>query len=301
VRLIGDTAHPSAAVIVFDKSAGTAGGTFKSATVNVLGDNFYAEGVTFQNDFSKRNPEATQGTQAVALAVHGDRAIFRRVRLMSAQDTLFAAAKSCDSDNGPCALARQYFDDCYIEGNVDFIFGDSRAVFRNCESHAIAHKTVYLTAQSKRYPDQQSRYVFEYCKVTADPGVQELYLGRPWRLFRQWCFCTPISRRKSCPQDGTHSIRLFTPSITPAGPEQVQALAIRIRISSPSRRRRSSARQIFYAAAMAKIQRSSRNGSRNTRGCDRQPTRQPYFITTVINRSIPFWAMSRLKPGTSVE
>jgi len=88
VRLIGDTAHPSAAVIVFDKSAGTAGGTFKSATVNVLGDNFYAEGVTFQNDFSKRNPEATQGTQAVALAVHGDRAIFRRVRLMGAGHAL---------------------------------------------------------------------------------------------------------------------------------------------------------------------------------------------------------------------
>jgi len=183
VRLIGDAKNPSAAVIVFDKSAGTAGGTFKSATVNVLGDNFYAEGVTFQNDFSKRNPEATQGAQAVALAVRGDRAIFRHVRILGAQDTLFAAAKSCASDTGPCIPARQYFDDCYIEGHVDFIFGDSKAVFHNCEIHAIAHKTVYLTAQSKRYPDQQSGYVFDECKVTADPGVQELYLGRPWRPY----------------------------------------------------------------------------------------------------------------------
>ena len=183
VRIIGDSKDPSKAVIVFDKSAGTAGGTFKSATVNVLGDNFYAEGVTFENDFSKRNPQATQGTQAVALAVHGDRAVFRNVRLLGAQDTLFAAAKSCASDTGPCVVARQYFDDCYIEGHVDFIFGDSKAVFHNCEIHAIAHRTVYLTAQSKRYPDQQSGYVFDHCTITAHAAVQELYLGRPWRPY----------------------------------------------------------------------------------------------------------------------
>ena len=87
------------------------------------------------------------------------------------------------SDTGPCVPARQYFDECYIEGHVDFIFGDSKAVFHNCEIHAIAHKTVYLTAQSKRYPDQQSGYVFDHCKVTADAAVQELYLGRPWRPY----------------------------------------------------------------------------------------------------------------------
>ena len=199
VRLIGDAQNPSAAVIVFDKSAGTAGGTFKSATVNVLGDNFYAEGLTFQNDFSKRNPEATQGAQAVALAVHGDRAIFRHVRILGAQDTLFAAAKSCASDTGPCVPARQYFDGCYIEGHVDFIFGDSKAVFHNCEIHAIAHKTVYLTAQSKRYPDQQSGYVFDHCKVTADPGVQELYLGRPWRPYSTVVFLNTDLEAKVMP------------------------------------------------------------------------------------------------------
>jgi polygalacturonase len=183
VRLIGDAQNAAAAVIVFDKSAGTAGGTFKSATVSVTGDNFYTEGMTFQNDFSEKNPTATQGTQAVALSVRGDRAVFRRVRILGAQDTLFAAAKSCSSDTGPCVFARQYFDDCYIEGHVDFIFGDSKAFFHNCEIHAVAHKTVYLTAQSKRYPDQDSGYVFDHCKVTEDPSVSELYLGRPWRPF----------------------------------------------------------------------------------------------------------------------
>ena len=183
VRLVGNPANPSTTIIVFDKSAGTTGSTFKSATVSVTGDNFYADGVTFQNDFSQKNPATTQGAQALALSVRGDRAVFRHDRFLGAQDTLFAAAKSCASDTGPCVPARQYFDECYIEGHVDFIFGDSKAVFHNCEIHAIAHKTVYLTAQSKRYPDQESGYVFDHCKVTADPAVSELYLGRPWRPY----------------------------------------------------------------------------------------------------------------------
>lgn len=183
VRLIGDPAKPADTVIVFDKSAGTAGGTFHSYTVSVTGDNFYADGITFQNDFSLRNPSVTQNAQAVALSVRGDRAVFRHVRLLGAQDTLFAAAKSCSSDTGPCVPARQYFDDCYIAGHVDFIFGDSKAVFHNCEIHAIAHKTVYLTAQSKRYPEQESGYVFDHCRITADPAVAELFLGRPWRPY----------------------------------------------------------------------------------------------------------------------
>lgn len=183
VRLVGDPANPSSVVIVFDRSAGTAGGTFNSYTFAVLADDFLADGVTFENDFSNNHPDATQGAQAVALAVRGDRAVFRHVRVIGAQDSLYASAKSCASDTGPCVAARQYFEDCYVEGHVDFIFGDAMAYFRDCEIHAIAHKTVYVTAQSKRYPDQQSGYVFDHCKVTAAPGAEDVYLGRPWRRY----------------------------------------------------------------------------------------------------------------------
>jgi pectin methylesterase-like acyl-CoA thioesterase len=183
VRMIGDPGNPASVVIVYDKSAGTAGGTFNSSTFAVTADDFVADGITFENDFSKKNPRATQGTQAVALAVRGDRAVFRHVRVIGAQDSLFGAAKSCESDTGPCVPARQYFEDCYVEGYVDFIFGDAKAYFHNCEIHAIAHKTVYLTAQSKRYPDQDSGYIFDACKVTAAPGATEIYLGRPWHRF----------------------------------------------------------------------------------------------------------------------
>lgn len=182
VHLIGDPGNPADTVIVYDKSAGTSGGTFNSYTFAVLADDFTAAGLTFQNDFSLRHPDATQGTQAVALAVRGDRAVFRHVRILGAQDTLFAAAKSCDTDSGPCVAARQYFDDCYIEGHVDFIFGDAKAYFHDCEIHATPHNTVYLTAQSKRYPDQDSGFVFDSCKITAADGDQ-VFLGRPWRRY----------------------------------------------------------------------------------------------------------------------
>jgi polygalacturonase len=183
VRMIGAPDNPSSVVIVYDKNAGTAGGTSNSYTVSVSGDDFLADGITFENDFGKKNPAVTDGAQAVALAVRGDRAVFRHVRVIGAQDSLFASAKSCASDTGPCVAAREYFEDCYVEGHVDFIFGDAKAYFRHCEIRAISRKTVYLTAQSKRYPEQDSGYVFDSCKVTADAGAVEVYLGRPWRPY----------------------------------------------------------------------------------------------------------------------
>jgi pectin methylesterase-like acyl-CoA thioesterase len=182
VRLSG-LADPTKVTIVFDRSAGTAGGTLKSATVSVRADDFFADGITFANDYSRGRELAPQGSQAVAVLVTGDRAVFRNARFLSAQDTLYVGSKSCASEQGPCVPSRQYFADCYIEGNVDFIFGDAKAFFKHCEIHAIAHKTVMLTAQSKHYPEQESGFVFEDCRVTAGPGAEHIFLGRPWRPY----------------------------------------------------------------------------------------------------------------------
>ena len=181
IELHGLGATPADVVLSYDLSNGTAGGTGKSASTTVNGDDFYAENLTFENTFSRNKALTQEGSQAVALRVTGDRAVFRRVRLLGYQDTLYANGKGCDTDAGPCRAARQYFADCYIEGNVDFIFGDSLAFFENCEIHALAHKTVMLTAQSKRYDGEQSGYVFDHCRITAEPGVETVYLGRPWR------------------------------------------------------------------------------------------------------------------------
>jgi polygalacturonase len=183
VRMRGLADDPEKVVIVYSNSAYSSGGTFHSATVFVIGDNFSAENLTFQNDYSKGHGFQPQGSQAIALSVRGDRAVFRNVRILGAQDTLFAASRSCETDNGPCVPARQYFYNCYIEGNVDFIFGDAEALFDHCHIHVTVYAQAYVTAQSKRYPEQQSGYVFDHCRITVDAQAGKVFLGRPWRAF----------------------------------------------------------------------------------------------------------------------
>ncbi|MGC2298405.1 MAG: pectinesterase family protein, partial [Acidobacteriaceae bacterium] len=172
----------SKTVVVMDKGAGDSGGTLHSATVNVTGDNFVAENITFQNDFNATHPQLPVGSQALALLVTGDRAVFRNVRLLGNQDTLFAGSKQCsgEGDSRTCVPARQYFSDCYIEGNVDFIFGDGKTVFDRCEIRSTPHSEGFITAQGKSYPAEDSGYVFRNCRLTADPGADNVYLGRPW-------------------------------------------------------------------------------------------------------------------------
>jgi pectin methylesterase-like acyl-CoA thioesterase len=122
--------------------------------------------------------------QGVALAVTGDRAVFRHVRILGAQDTLFAASRYCYGDYGPCVPARQYFADSYIEGNTDFIFGDAAAVFDRCELHGISTGNVMYTAQSRHTAEQQeSGYVCSHCRLTGEARQSAIALGRSWRPY----------------------------------------------------------------------------------------------------------------------
>jgi pectin methylesterase-like acyl-CoA thioesterase len=180
LRGLGD--KPQDVVLTFDNSSATAGGTTKSASVTVSGDDFYAENLTFENSYSRDRTLRQEGSQAVAIKITGDRAVFRKVRFLGHQDTLYPNSKRCDTDAGPCVPARQYFSECYIEGNVDFIFGDAIAYFDRCEIHALANPLVYLTAQSKHYAEEKSGYVFDHCRITAAAGTR-VYLGRPWRAY----------------------------------------------------------------------------------------------------------------------
>ncbi len=178
------SANPDArkTVVVNDRSAGANGGTLHSATVNVTADNFFAENITFENDFNRTHPQLPAGSQALALLATGDRAIFHNVRLLGNQDTVYAGSRNCAPDGQSCIPARQYFSDCYIAGNVDFIFGDGKAAFDHCEIHSTAHQGGFITAQGKHYPDEDSGFVINRCKLTAESDVTgKVFLGRPWR------------------------------------------------------------------------------------------------------------------------
>jgi pectin methylesterase-like acyl-CoA thioesterase len=179
IEFRGEADDPAKVVLVYGNSAASTCGTGCSATLFVTGKDFFAGMMTIANDYSKTTDVPSQ---AVAVSVRADRAVFRKVRLLGAQDTLYASSMGCMNSGGDCVTGRQYYTDCYIEGHVDFIFGDAKAVFENCEIHSIPHAAGgYLTAQSNTRPSQDAGYVFNHCRLTADPGVQNVYLGRPWR------------------------------------------------------------------------------------------------------------------------
>jgi pectinesterase len=137
-------------------------GTSGSAGFYIYGSDFRAENITFANT-------AGPVGQAVAVFVEGDRIVFRNCRFLGFQDTLYTHGSK----------SRQYYEDCYIEGTVDFIFGWSTAVFKNCEIRA-KRTGGYLTAASTLASTLYG-YVFIDCKLTADPDVTGVALGRPWR------------------------------------------------------------------------------------------------------------------------
>ncbi len=182
IQLRGDADDWTKVVLVYGNSAASTCGTRCSATLFVTGSDFFAGNMTIANDYSKTSDVPSQ---AVAVSVRADRAVFRKVRLLGAQDTLYASSMGCMNGAQPgadCVTGRQYYADCYIEGHVDFIFGDAKAVFDGCEIRSIAHAAGgYLTAQSNTRPGQDAGYVFNHCKITADAGAGDVYLGRPWR------------------------------------------------------------------------------------------------------------------------
>jgi polygalacturonase len=182
ITIRSNNSDASKTVVVFNKHAATDGGTGRTATVNVNADEFFAENLTIQNDYTAPFIPYPQGSQAVALRVTGDRAVFKNVRLLGNQDTLYANGRGCEKGEQNCKPARQFFTNCYIEGNIDFIFGNGKTVFQNCEIHSTPYDGGFLTAQSKHYAGEDSGYVFDHCKLTQDSAIKgNVFLGRPWR------------------------------------------------------------------------------------------------------------------------
>lgn len=144
IHLVSPYKDASKTAIVNNRSAGANGGTLRSSTVNVHAAGFSAENLTFANDFNATHPPTPMGLQALALLIDGARARLRNVRPPGNQDTLYVGSRGCGSARGEaCQPARQCFSECYIEGNVDFIFGDGKAVFDRCEiaTHRIPSAT----------------------------------------------------------------------------------------------------------------------------------------------------------------
>jgi pectinesterase len=142
--------------------------TFYTYTMMVEADDFYMENVTVENS-------AGPVGQAVALHVEGDRCSFRNCRILGNQDTLYTAGQN----------SRQYFNQCYVEGTTDFIFGAATVVFDECTifSKGDSYVTAASTPQGKPFG-----YVFLHCQLTSAAGVTKVFLGRPWRDYAKTVF-----------------------------------------------------------------------------------------------------------------
>ena len=143
-------------------------GTFRTYTVKVEGSDITFKNLTIENN-------AAQLGQAVALHTEGDRLKFINCRILGNQDTIYTGAK----------FTRLYFKDCYIDGTTDFIFGPSTALFEDCIIHS--KRNSYVTAASTP-KEAKYGYIFKHCKLTAEPGVDKVYLGRPWRPYAYTLF-----------------------------------------------------------------------------------------------------------------
>lgn len=143
-------------------------GTFRTFTLKVEGSHITFRNLTIENN-------APRLGQAVALHTEGDCLRFINCRFLGNQDTVYTGA----------AHTRLYFEQCYIEGTTDFIFGPSTAWFENCELHSKANS--YITAASTP-ADVAYGYVFHRCRLTAAEKVSKVYLGRPWRPYAATLF-----------------------------------------------------------------------------------------------------------------
>ena len=152
-------------------------GTSGSASIYIHSSYVTFEDITFENTAG----EGKEIGQAVAVFTDGDFLFFHRCRFIGNQDTVYTYGRF-GKDGG---IKRNYFLDCYIEGTTDFIFGPSIAYFENCHIHS--KKNSYVTAAST-LQGQKYGYVFKNCKLTADPGIDKCYLGRPWGAYAKTVF-----------------------------------------------------------------------------------------------------------------
>lgn len=179
---------------------GSEKGTFLSSTLMITGRDVTVENLTVINDAG----DGRIVGQAVAVYAAGDRGIFRSCSLLAHQDTLFcgpirlpnvkadigeragSAEQALRVEDGPLTHSRQYYENCLIRGDVDFIFGPYRCWFEGCTLFMNARGGWYTAANTNE--NQPFGFVFHRCRLTGDCAPGAGFLGRPWRRFARTLF-----------------------------------------------------------------------------------------------------------------
>ncbi|WP_369168417.1 pectinesterase family protein [Streptomyces sp. R28] len=184
LTLRGASRDPRDAVIVHDnangtkKPDGTTYGTAGSATFTSAAPGLTVRDLTLANDWLRADHPDITGTQAVAAYTYGDRTRFENVRLLAHQDTLFVETSALT------AFDRQYFHRCYIEGDVDFVFGRATAVFEECHFHTL-QRDVDFTPKGMVFAPSTARanpygILAVRSRITSGAEDAAYKLARPW-------------------------------------------------------------------------------------------------------------------------
>ncbi|XP_042461226.1 probable pectinesterase 8 [Zingiber officinale] len=166
--------------IAWNDTANSTGGTFYSASVAVYGVNFIAKNISFMNVSPIPKP-GDMGAQAVAIRVGGDQAAFWGCGFFGAQDTLH-------DDRG-----RHFYKECFLQGSIDFIFGDATSLYQNCEMLSISAPVPTglnfingaVTAHGRTSANDSTGFSFVNCSIG---GTGRIWLGRAWRPFSRVVF-----------------------------------------------------------------------------------------------------------------
>ncbi len=173
IQLVGQSVANT--IIQYNNSAitvvnGSALGTAGSATVTIGANDCSMMNITIRNTYG-------DGSQAVAVEINADRVAFKNCRFMGNQDTLYTKG---------AGNPRHYFRNCYIDGNIDFIFGSSIDIFDSCVIYAKTRTTsgVSYTTAANTTAGQSYGYVLRNCILPANTLGTGYYLGRHGRMLQ---------------------------------------------------------------------------------------------------------------------
>ncbi|PQE06233.1 pectinesterase family protein [Rutstroemia sp. NJR-2017a BBW] len=153
-------------------SSPAAGSLDASSTANIVSANFKAYNIIFKNTYGS-------GAQAVAVTANGDKQGFYGCSFTGYQDTLYVKA------------GKQYYSNCYIEGAVDYIFGDASVWFGECT--IASNGGGAITASSRTTASETGWFVIDSSTITTASSATtsltaKVYLGRPWRVLARVIF-----------------------------------------------------------------------------------------------------------------
>ena len=214
--ITGETENPEDTLIVDSHYAkelhpqGFERGTFWTAVVRTDGSNITIRNLTVKNAAGNGKKVG----QAIALYADGKGILVENCRLTGYQDTLFTAPFPALNKHGknegfgpkndlPRDPSVQIYRNCFIEGDVDFIFGGAPALFEDCTIYS--HDAVkeldpndktscrgYVCAPCT-VPDLKFGYLFTGCRLISDCPPHTVFLGRPWRPYGKAVFINCVT------------------------------------------------------------------------------------------------------------